>query len=156
MKARLRITPADLKRFERLELSIAVERLERASIFWWNRLNDLDGWNKYIPAPRKVRQSRQGRRRPRTRHGQPPYGPQALRGRPPPGRHRRRARRPSRADKSPGPPVVPIVFSGKRICQGQEMVFLTGQLQRLEPDDGLATMCRVEDWRGIPKVKPIC
>ncbi|MDO8682513.1 MAG: hypothetical protein Q7N50_03410 [Armatimonadota bacterium] len=52
MKARLQITTADLKRFERLELSIAVERLERASVFWWNRLNDLNGWNKYILAPR--------------------------------------------------------------------------------------------------------
>ena len=32
IKARLGITPADIERFERLELSIAVERLERASV----------------------------------------------------------------------------------------------------------------------------
>jgi len=48
-KAALRITTADLERFERLELSAAIERLEpleRASVLWWN------GWNKYILAPR--------------------------------------------------------------------------------------------------------
>src|SRR3990172_3937226 len=61
-----------------------------------------------------------------------------------PGRHRRRARRPSRADKSPGPPVVPIVFWGKRICQRREMNTLKGLLPSLEPDEGSATMSKVK------------
>lgn len=39
IKARLGITTADRERFERLELSIAVERLERASVLWWTGLN---------------------------------------------------------------------------------------------------------------------
>ncbi len=57
---------------------------------------------------------------------------------------RRRARRRSRTDKSPAPPVVPIVFWGKRICQGREMNTLMALLPSLEPDEGSATMSKVK------------
>jgi hypothetical protein len=40
--------------------------------------------------------------------------------------------------------VVPIVFWGKRICEGREMNTFMGLLPSLEPDEGSATMSKVK------------
>ena len=50
----------------------------------------------------------------------------------------------SLTDKSPGPPVVPIVFWGERFCQEQEMNTLMGVLPSLEHEEGSATMSKVK------------